>query len=266
MRSVVINAVCAAVDLLRWAEGWRGRAAAVRALIGYAASPSTRDPSAVPVALGPVRFHVRPGRAEIGAVREVWVDRVYDRLPEFTGGPGWTVVDAGAHIGTFTVRQAFRVRPGGRVVAVEPNPAAFAQLEAHIRLNRLDNVGAVCRALSDVEGAARFAVSPRGPMASKMLEEGEPVPADWELISVPSTTLDRLSREQGLDRIDLLKIDVEGAELRVLAGGGDTVDRTRRIIVESLGDAQADVRAFLLGRGFAFRLEVGTVQYYGRPE
>lgn len=151
------------------------------------------------------------------------------------------------------------------MVAIEPNPEAFSQIEAHVTLNRLENVVAVRLALAERSGTARFAVSVRAPMVSRFLNPWETVPPDGSImLEGPAETLDDLCGRLGLERIDLLKVDVEQAEAGVMTGAPMTLARTRRLVVECLEDTRAMVRDLLRARGFMWRGDVGTVSYFDR--
>jgi hypothetical protein len=76
--------------------------------------------------------------------------------------PGDTAIDVGANAGWHTLLMACRVGPGGRVIAVEPNPSSRERLEHAIAINRLTNVRVDARALADREGRRMFEAPPAG--------------------------------------------------------------------------------------------------------
>ena len=114
----------------------------------------------------------------------------------------------------------------GRVLAFEPMPAAFRLLQMNTQ--DLANVTVEAKALSDHEGTAEFYVRDHGDTSS-LLPDSDPVGSALE---VNVTTLDqRLTLENGsLERVDLIKIDVEGAELEVLRGATETIKRFQPIV------------------------------------
>ncbi len=69
---------------------------------------------------------------------------------------GWSCWDLGAHFGYYSVAMAMRVGPGGQVAAFEPNPASFARLERHRRMNHLDWLKTYQAAVSDRAGGAEL--------------------------------------------------------------------------------------------------------------
>ena len=140
--------------------------------------------------------------------------------------PGNVFVDIGANHGYFSMLAAARVGPAGRVMAFEPNPAVFAQLQKHVALNGFESrVTASQMALSDAsDPAARFFVSqvPTNSGLSSLTPPAETLAggglSEAHTIPVRVDTFDNWFAASGLDHVDLMKIDVEGAEARVVAG------------------------------------------------
>jgi FkbM family methyltransferase len=169
--------------------------------------------------------------------------------------PGGTFLDVGAHAGYFSLLASDRVGPAGRVYAVEPNPGTFAALRTHLTTNRIGNVHAVMCGLADRAGSIPLHAPP-----SCLDYNATVLPrADWTRVDVPARTLDDCVREWRADRIDLMKIDVEGAEPLVLAGGADCLARgvVRHAMIEingprlsEAGGGPAGLRHALDGLGF----------------
>lgn len=140
--------------------------------------------------------------------------------------PGDVFVDVGANIGLFSLK----VSPlAGRVVAVEPGVAASTLLAENIALNGFSNVTIVRKALSDAEGKAVLHHNPLGddPQAFSLINDGRSVEGE----QVEITTLDVLSRDLALPRVDIIKIDVEGAESMVLAGGQEVLATSKPVVI-----------------------------------
>ena len=134
-------------------------------------------------------------------------------------GKGDIFVDVGANIGLFTLKVAPHA---ARVVSVEPGEAAGTQLDANIALNGFSNVTVVRKALADKPGTAALHHNPLGddPQAFSLISDG----TDSGSEQVEVTTLDMLVRSLDLPRVDCIKIDVEGAESMVIAGGIETIN------------------------------------------
>ena len=154
--------------------------------------------------------------------------------------PGGTFLDVGANIGYFSLVAAGCVGPRGRVVAVEPNPGAFEALRRHVEANGLGQVEPQRLALADADGVLGLYAPPAGESRDYNVT-CLPRP-DWTAIDVPCHRLDDCLDRWRVDRVDLMKMDVEGAEPRVLAGGATRLKQgvVRHLIVELNGPLLAE--------------------------
>ena len=141
--------------------------------------------------------------------------------------PGAVAVDVGANVGWHTLLMAGCVGVNGRVCAFEPNDSTRARLEAGVSGNGLTHVSIDPRALSDRCGWSGFSAPDAGHVwdGTGHLVEGS---AEG---GVACVTLDAFVAEQGLDRVDFIKIDVEGWELSVLRGAKATLRERRPVLV-----------------------------------
>jgi FkbM family methyltransferase len=132
--------------------------------------------------------------------------------------PGMVFFDVGAHIGEYALLASHAVQSSGEVHAFEPQPDTFAHLTNNVELNDLRNVSLNDCAVSDRNGEVDFTVRSE-PSLSSMVGATEPPKkeAAGRTIKVPTRRLDDYCRERGCWP-DLMKIDVEGAELLVLQG------------------------------------------------
>lgn len=148
---------------------------------------------------------------------------------------GGTFLDVGAHAGYFTLLASHCVGPAGKVYALEPTPPTFDVLKDHLRINGVTNVQAEMIALAEEDGTLRLHVPPA---SEKRDYNVTYVPrADWTAVDVRCRKLDDCLAEWGVESVDLMKMDVEGAEPRVLAGGADVLQRgmVKYLIVEVNG-------------------------------
>jgi len=152
---------------------------------------------------------------------------------------GMTVVDAGAHHGFFTVLAAKKVGATGKVIAFEPSDRERKWLLLHLRLNRvLGRVTVSPMALGKTIGKAKFFVVERLDTGCNSLRQpvvDEPI----QEISASVTCLDVFLSAMNIQRVDLIKMDVEGAELELLEGGNQLLSRQPRpIILAELADSR----------------------------
>lgn len=167
--------------------------------------------------------------------------------------PGEVVIDIGANVGFFTTRFARWVSGGGFVIAVEPEATNFRQL-----LRNLDRSGtaAVVRTVQGVAaehpGTLKLAINPIHPGDHRIASEG---------VDVPAFTIDDLVRKEPSARVCLMKIDVQGAEERVLRGARETIRRDHpAILVEmdddelrKMGSSAERVVTWLMGFGYVIQ-------------
>lgn len=150
-----------------------------------------------------------------------------DEYGLFHGGllePGDNVIDVGANVGIFSLFAATYVGSAGRVVAYEPHPTAFERLVRNVTRNHLSEViKPINKAASDRPGDISF--DPSSMSVENRIE------AAGSMI-VPAVALDDDPAVAGLSSVGLMKIDVEGHEAAVLAGGPGVLSRTRAIVVE----------------------------------
>jgi FkbM family methyltransferase len=150
--------------------------------------------------------------------------------------PGMTVVDVGANIGYYTLIAAKVVGPSGSVHSFEPNSDVRTRLERNVKLNELHNVVVHDQAMTRRSGDIRFYVSavPENSGISSIVP-GSGLDAEGE--SVPCTSLDDFVAGLPGGRIDLLKMDIEGAELDVIEGGRKTLGAANApaLLFESFG-------------------------------
>lgn len=146
---------------------------------------------------------------------------------------GSVCVDVGANIGLYSLGLS-HLAPRGRVYAVEPSPGAFQWLRSNLDANGVTNVEATQGALSDRVGTIGFHDVPFFTAGSFTAEKGSYLEGEAvgsTLVEVPCTTLDTLVGSHGVDRVDVIKIDVEGAELSVLDGARRTLADHQPVVV-----------------------------------
>ncbi|HUP90476.1 MAG TPA: FkbM family methyltransferase [Longimicrobiales bacterium] len=181
-------------DYLYWARRYFGLRFALRSYPRLLLTGLVR----VPVPEGQV--FIRGGTTDMFVYKEIFIDRAYDvsvrNCPRF-------IIDAGAHIGLGTVFFATRF-PEAAIVAIEPAPANFSLLRRN--LQRLRNVTTVEGGLWGENGRLEITNPEASPWAFILRSGGD----------IRAYTVDDLRQQAGAARIDILKMDIEGAEVEVL--------------------------------------------------
>jgi FkbM family methyltransferase len=149
--------------------------------------------------------------------KDTWeIDELQHRLV-----PGSVFLDIGANFGYYSIRLSTALNKRIEVHAFEPHPGTLQRLRGNIESNGLsDVVHAHQIALSDVSGPAHMAERSDNSGASRLTDGGDG-------IAIQTTTLDEFAGRYNWTRLDGIKIDVEGAEPRVLRGGRQTIERFR---------------------------------------
>jgi FkbM family methyltransferase len=143
---------------------------------------------------------------------------------------GDVVVDGGSNIGFFALLAARSLGGKGRVFAFEPDPESFLLLRRNVEGNTLTaSVQLEEKALTDANGSFDFAVAVKEPMLSSLVGRPEP---DSRVIRVQGTRLDDYFEMIGVKKVDVIKLDLEGAEPQALDGMTSTLASARLIIFE----------------------------------
>jgi FkbM family methyltransferase len=143
-----------------------------------------------------------------------------------------TCMDIGANVGYFSLLMG-RHSPQGKVYAFEPIPLNAALLRASIELNGFDNIEVIESAVGAADGEVTFSQSIDSAYSSMRDTERKPVERS---LNVSMTTLDTFIRQRSIPSVDVLKIDVEGAEGLVVDGAksllGDPTRKPRLVFME----------------------------------
>jgi FkbM family methyltransferase len=177
--------------------------------------------------LGDVRVNVD---SRYKVERILW-SGVYERpLIEFLKRretAGWSSIDAGANVGAVTLALAKFSGAAGRVIAFEPGPPNVKRLRANLELNPelRARVQVVAQGLSDKAGMLYWEEESGNP-GNALLRASE----SDKTSAVAVTRIDDYLREHPIEKLDFIKIDVEGMELAVLRGAAETVARYKPIV------------------------------------
>ncbi|MEG4799872.1 FkbM family methyltransferase [Microcoleus sp. ARI1-B5] len=157
-----------------------------------------------------------------------------------------TVIDVGAALGTFNLYETF---PNARHLLIEP----IAENEPYLAkiCRKLKSAEYIIAAAAKESGVLTLSVSP-GMLHSSISENPVTDSSNPYLRNIPAITLDRICRERNLPGPYLIKVDVDGKELDVLAGATEILQQTEYVIVEVTFFGQMyDVMSFMKSQGFA---------------
>jgi FkbM family methyltransferase len=164
---------------------------------------------------------------------------------------GFCFIDIGANIGAYSLFVAARAGRSARILAVEPQPEVFARLTYNIAQNPFGTVKAIACALADKAGELTLFLDPgnKGESSVRILRSSAA-----ETVRVPATTLLALMQSEGYDRLDAIKLDVEGAEDLILEpflrDAPEALWPGFIVIEDSRGRWQSDLPGLLESKGY----------------
>lgn len=170
--------------------------------------------------------------------------------------PGMRVVDIGANIGCYTLLMTRLTGPRGKIIAFEPDPDNYRLLTKNIKRNRIGNITAVQKAVSNQSGSARLFLN-RGHRGDHRLFDHE---GKRPFLEIETTTLDD---QLAGNPVDVIKMDIQGAELLALGGMAKTIARNTGLIIitefspyhlEKCGASPSEFLDTLESAGFLLKL------------
>ena len=173
--------------------------------------------------------------------------------------PGDVVIDVGANIGYYTLIFAKLVGNTGKVIAFEPEPKNFEILKKNVSINKLTNVILEQKIVSSTNGKTKLFLANTGIVG----HHTTPTKNSTNFIEVDSVTLDDYFLTNNISKkINFLKIDVEGAEIKVLEGAKTILRNDKikiftefnRLVIEKLGMKPQKFLSLLTENNFKFFL------------
>jgi FkbM family methyltransferase len=165
--------------------------------------------------------------------------------------PGFRFIDIGANVGAYSLFVAALAGAKARILAVEPQPDIFERLAANMRLNPFGTIKAVQCAVADKPGDYTLFLDTKNRGESSMRALRSP---NGLSIRMPATTLVQLVADEKFDRIDAIKLDVEGAEDLILEPFFNTAPQNLWpvlvIMEDGVGRWHTDMEPFLKERGY----------------
>jgi FkbM family methyltransferase len=178
---------------------------------------------------------------------------------------GDTVVDVGAHMGRYTITSSKSVGQHGRVIAVEAHPYNFRILYNNLRLNKLQNVSALNCAVYSKKARLKLYLpdeelgyTMHHSLMTNYLVSKYSKEIERKSMEVEADTLDNLLKVRGINEVNWIKIDVEGAEYEVLKGAKEILSASKdiSILVEVHGkDTYGPTTELLRSNNFKIEFE-----------
>ncbi len=187
--------------------------------------------------------------SSIDIYTEIFRRKAHSILPQFSGKRDRVIFDIGANEGFYTLRIK-QNNPSAKIVAVEANPSAFEILKKNVTTNKLEDVILINKALTSTIGKVTFEIVPEVSAIGALDMRVQKRP--WlrkeiiRKVNIEGVTLERICKDTGIEEIDLLKLDVEGAELEILRSSIDLLENIKKIVVEyHTPELRQEVKEFL---------------------
>jgi FkbM family methyltransferase len=168
--------------------------------------------------------------------------------------PGDVVIDIGANIGVYTLISALRVGKQGQVISFEPDSRSYQMLKSNVEQNKVDGpiyLSHYC--LGDYNGTTSFFEAAEPCLSGNVITARNII---MEERKIPIKTLDTALSEMNSPKVSLIKIDVEGAESKVIAGAMGTLEKSDAILLVEISPKNLDKQSIRHLRDCLGRLEV----------
>jgi FkbM family methyltransferase len=172
--------------------------------------------------------------------------------------PGMIFVDGGANMGLYTLFAARKIGKRGTVLAIEPSSRECEHLLRNVAANSLSNVRILRMAVSQSHGTADLRVAADRWSGHNTLGAFAYDTPQAALEKVPTDSLDNIVAREGFSRVDVVKLDIEGAELLALQGAAGLLERFRPVLLLEIADralchqgcTSGQIWEFLADRGY----------------
>ena len=168
-------------------------------------------------------------------------ERGTNRVLEQYVKEGDVVIEAGANMGSETLLLS-RLTGKGKVYGFEPNPYRFDRLKTNVSINELTNVEVFEMAIGEKNGDISFHIYPKNFCNAGMSSKYMDTPLTRK-ITVPQQTLDSFVESHNINKVDFLKMDIQGAEMDLLAGAATMIAKYKPIIFLEALQIYNDIQA-----------------------
>ena len=170
-------------------------------------------------------------RKVLGVVRSQYVD--VDNEKYYKLRKGDIVIDAGAHIGTFTIKAAKAVGNEGRVIAIEVEENNRKFLSRNVEANGLQNVSIVPKGVWGSQGRLKLNISRKRSTGHSFYAEAQfGTEHTEEFKEVEVDTVDNIIKQSGLGPVNFIKMDIEGAEVEAIKGMDEVLSGDVKLAIE----------------------------------
>jgi len=199
---------------------------------------------------------------ELMTFQEIFKEHTHTKHEAFNGEGNKIILDIGANEGYYTLFMK-KYNPNANIIALEPIPKTYNILKKNVLGNKIKNVKLLKKALTDKTGKTVFEFVPEVSAISSTNMGLQDRP--WleksriKTINVDSVTLKELFQKFKLDYVDILKLDVEGSELKILENSKDILNKIKKIVIEYHSDELKEkCKNLLINKGFKLVLEDKT--------
>jgi len=203
------------------------------------------------------KFWVSLSSAELSIYIEIFIKNAYEQIADFKTNKANVILDIGSNVGLFTLKQAPRVGAKGKIWAFEPNAFVFKRFIKNLQENNITNTVAIQKAVTSKTGKIKFVVTAGITPEGRPFHVGEISKNKDIIMEVESVALDDFVLGNNIEKINLMKIDVEGGEYEVLKGASQrTLFITEKIVLEYHSkELKEKLIKFLQNKDFSLILE-----------
>jgi FkbM family methyltransferase len=193
---------------------------------------------------------------------EIFKENGHSILPQFSGKGDKLIIDAGANEGFYTLKIK-QNNPRVKIIAIEANPFAFQTLKKNAESNNLPNVVLINKALAAKLGEVPFEMVPEvsaiGALNMGLQKRPWLKKKKIKKLFIDGITLENLCKDNKIEEIDMLKLDIEGAEIDVLKSSKPLFQKIKRIVVEYHSpEIKQEIKELLRGKFLLLADEKGV--------
>lgn len=196
------------------------------------------------------------------SIMEIFTRGVYDIFPL---KQGWTIVDAGANIGDYVLYANYVLKERCKILAIEAEPNNYNSLKVNIQKNKIANTFPLLMAIGDSSGHYRVTSEGVHSKIEVIKKSTNKLESDTPNTKVlPIESLSTIVKNFNIENIDLIKIDIEGSEHKLLEGARDLLEARKivRIIMETHSEQlHSNCENYLISFGYKIAMSNFSWRY-----